>query len=151
MIDIFLLSEILTDFQLKLLNLIQYLREQLKGAQRAAHKSGEPIITLQYSYIVAVLNCSHTSVSDGIERLCEIGLLTRISNEYGECATYQYNPNKYRSLVSEQRKRNCTLITGRIKQHRTQSVKTVLKYMTGKAITKASKPKKRKYRPSEPL
>lgn len=141
MIDNFLLTGLLSDFQLKLLNLIQYLREQLKGAQRAAHKSGEPIITLQYSYIVAVLNCSHTSVSDGIERLCEIGLLTRISNEYGECATYQYNPNKYRSLVSEERKRNCILITGRKKERSVRTIQKVVEFMAGKAITKASKRK----------
>lgn len=141
MIDNFLLTEILTDFQLKLLGFIQYLREQLKGAYQAAHKSGEPTITLQYGYIVGVLNCSHTSVSEGIEQLVKLGILTRISNEYGECATYQYNPNKYRSLVREQKKRNCFLITGRNKQRRTVSAETVLKYMTGKAITKASKRK----------
>lgn len=138
----FLLSEILTDFQLKLLGLIQYLREQLKGAQRAAHKSGEPIITLQYGYIVSVLNCSHTSVSDGIEQLVKLEILTRTSNKYGECATYQYNPTKYRSLVAKAKKRNCTLITGRVKQRRTVSAETVLNYMTGKAIVKANKPKR---------
>ena len=141
MIDNFLLTGLLSDFQLKLLNHIQYLREQLKGAQRAAHKSGEPIIPLQDSYLVAVLNRSHTSVSDGIERVCEIGLLTRISNEYGECATYQYNPNKYRSLVSEERKRNCILITGRKKERSVRTIQKVVEFMAGKAITKASKRK----------
>lgn len=138
----FLLCDILTDFQLKLLDLIQYLRDNLKGAeQKNLHQNSEPIITLQYGYIVSVLNCSHKSVSDGLQRLCDIELLKRISNEYGECATYQYNPNAYRSLVKTAKKRNCTLITGRNKQRRTVSAETVIKYMTGKAIAKANKRK----------
>lgn len=137
----FLLSEILTDLQLKLLDLIQYLREELKGAQQAAHKSGEPIITLQYGYIVALFSCSHSTVKSALDCLCGIGLLTPVSNNFGECATYQYNPNKYRSLIREEKQRNCTLITGRNKQRRTVSAETVIKYMTGKAISKANKRK----------
>ena len=138
----FLLCDTLTDFQLKLLDLIQYLRENLRGAeQNNLHQNNEPILTLQYGYIVSVLNCSHKSVSDGLQRLCDIELLKRISNEYGECATYQYNPNKYRSLIREEKQRNCTLITGRNKQRRTVSAETVIKYMTGKAISKANKRK----------
>lgn len=137
----FLLSETLTDFQLKLLDLIQYLREELKGAQQAAHKRGEPIITLQYGYIVALFSCSHSTVKSALDSLCEIGLLIPVSNNFGECATYQYNPNKYRSLVKTAKKRNCTLITGRNKQRRTVSAETVIKYMTGKAIAKANKRK----------
>lgn len=137
----FLLSGTLTDFQLKLLDLIQYLRNDLKGAQQAAHKDVEPIITLQYGYIVALFSCSHSTVKSALDRLCEIGLLTPVSNNFGECATYQYNPNKYRSLIREEKKRNCTLITGRNKQRRTVSAETVIKYMTGKAISKANKRK----------
>lgn len=138
----FLLCDILTDFQLKLLDLIQYLRDNLKGAeQKNLHQNSEPIITLQYSYIVSVLNCSHNSVSDGLQRLCDIELLKRISNKYGECATYQYNPNVYNSLIRQARARYCVLITGRKKQRKEVTADTVLKYMTGKAIVKANKRK----------
>ena len=137
----YLLTGTLSDFQLKLLDLIQSLREELKGAQQAAHKSGEPIITLQYGYIVALFSCSHSTVKSALDRLASIGLLTPVSNNFGECATYQYNPNKYRSLVKAAKKRNCTLITGRNKQRGTVSAETVIKYMTGKAIAKANKRK----------
>lgn len=138
----FLLSDILTDFQLKLLELIQYLSEQLKGAQqRTTDRNGKPIITLQYSYIVSVLGCSHKSVSDGIQRLCDIKLLKRISNIDGQCATYQYNSTVYKSLIKQAKARNCVLISGRNKQRREVTADTVLKYMTGKAIVKASKHK----------
>ncbi len=138
----FLLSGILTDFQLKLLELIQYLRDYLKGAeQKNSHHSSEPIITLQYSYIVSILHCSHKSVSDGLQKLCDIKLLERISNDYGHCATYRYNPSVYDSLIKKAKERNCTLITGRIKQHREVATGDVLKYMIGKAIKKAIKRK----------
>lgn len=138
----FLLSDILTDFQLKLLELIQYLRDNLRGAeQKNLHQNSEPILTLQYGYIVSVLNCSHKSVSDGLQRLCEVELLKRISNEYGECATYQYNSSVYTSLIRKAKERNCTLITGRNKQRKEITADKVLKYMTGKAIVKASKRK----------
>lgn len=137
----FSLNRILTDFQLKLLDLIQYLREELKGAQQATNKGGEPIITLPYGYIVALFSCSYSTVKSALDRLYSIGLLTPVSNNFGECATYQYNPNKYRSLIREEKQRNCTLITGRNKQSRTVSAETVIKYMTGKAIAKANKRK----------
>lgn len=137
----YLLTGILTDFQLKLLDLIQSLREELKGAQQATNKGGEPLITLQYSYIVALFKCSHSTVKNALEALYKIELLDLVSNIYGECATYQYNPNAYRSLVKTAKKRNCTLITGRNKQRRTVSAETVIKYMTGKAIAKANKRK----------
>ena len=137
--DNFLLCEELTDFQLKLLSLIQFLRAELRGTKTTTHKSGEPLMTIQYGYVVAILGCSHSSVSDGIQKLIDIGLLIRISNNYGECATYQYNLSVYKSLIKEAKKRNCTLTTGRKKQHREVSTETVLKYMTGKAITKAKK------------
>lgn len=138
----FLLCDTLTDFQLKLLDLIQYLRDNLRGAeQKNLHQNSEPILTLQYGYIVSVLNCSHKSVSDGLQRLCDIELLKRISNEYGECAIYQYNPSAYTSLIRKAKTRNCTLITGRSKQRKEVTANEILKYMTGKAITKASKHK----------
>lgn len=138
----FLLSDILTDFQLKLLELIQYLRENLKGAeQKNLHRNNEPILTLQYSYIVSLLNCSNKSVSDGLQKLCEVELLKRISNEYGECATYQYNPSVHTSLIRKAKERNCILITGRNKQRKEVAADKVLKYMTGKAIVKAAKRK----------
>lgn len=142
MITNFLLCDILTDFQLKLLDLIQYLRDNLKGAeQKNLRQNGEPVITLQYGYIVSMLSCSHKSVSDGLQRLCEIELITRVSNEYGECATYQYNPSVYDSLIRQAKERSCTLITGRKKQRKEVTAKEVLKYMTGKAIVKAIKRK----------
>lgn len=138
----FLLCDTLTDFQLKLLDLIQYLRDNLRGAeQKNLHQNNEPILTLQYGYIVSVLNCSHKSVSDGLQRLCDIGLLKRVSNEYGECATYQYNPSAYTSLIKNAKTRNCTLITGRSKQRKEVTANEILKYMTGKAIIKANKRK----------
>lgn len=138
----FLLCDILTDFQLKLLELIQYLSEQLKGAQQyTATQNREPILTLQYSYIVSMLCCSHKSVSDGLQSLCDIKLLKRISNDYGQCATYQYNPTVYKSLIKQAKLRNCVLISGRNKQRREVTADTVLKHMTGKAIVKASKHK----------
>ncbi len=138
----FLLCDILTDFQLKLLDLIQYLRENLKGTeQKNLHQNSEPILTLQYGYVVSVLGCSHKSVSDGLQRLCDIELLKRVSNEYGECATYQYNPSVYASLIKQAKERNCTLITGRKKSRQEVTAKEVLKYMTGKAIIKATKHK----------
>lgn len=144
----FLLCDTLTDFQLKLLELIQYLRENLKRAgQKNLNRNGEPIITLQYSYIVSVLKCSHKSVSDGLQRLCDIELLKRVSNELGECATYQYNPSVYTSLIRKAKKRNCVLTTGRNKQSKELTADEVLKYMTGKAIVKASKRRKKTSKP----
>lgn len=138
----FLLCEKLTDFQLKLLDLIQYLRENLKGAeQKNLRQNREPIITLQYSYIVSVLSCSHKSVSEGLQKLCELELLKRVSNEYGECTTYQYNPNVYNSLIRKAKARNCSLITGRNKQRKEVTADEVIKFMTGKAIMKATKRK----------
>lgn len=138
----FLLCDTLTDFQLKLLDLIQYLRDALKGAeQKNLHQNSEPILTLQYGYVVSVLGCSHKSVSDGLQRLCDVELLKRVSNEYGECATYQYNPSAYNSLITQAKARNCTLITGRNKQRKEVTADKVLKFMTGKAIVKASRRK----------
>lgn len=49
----FLLSGTLTDFQLKLLDLIQHLYQEAKGANRIASRNKEPVITLQYADIIA--------------------------------------------------------------------------------------------------
>lgn len=136
----FLLCDILTDYQLKLLELIQYLRENLKGAkQNNLHRHKEPIITLQYGYIVALFKCSHSTIKIALDRLVELELIKPISNNFGECATYQYNPSIYISLIKKAKKRNCALITGRVKQRNEVTSETILKYMTGKAIIKANK------------
>lgn len=139
MIDNFLLCEELTNYQLKLLSLIQYLRKELRGAKQTAHKNGEPLITLQYGYIIALFGGSNSTVKRALDNLYSIGLITQINSKYGECSTYQYNPSIYKSLIKKVKKRNCTLITGRQKQHREVSAETVLKYMTGKAIAKTKK------------
>ena len=138
----FLLSDILTDFQLKLLELIQYLRESLKGAeQKNLHRSREPILTLQYGYIVSLFECSHSTVKIALDKLAELELIKPISNNFGECATYQYNPSAYTSLIKNAKIRNCILITGRSKQRKEVTANEILKYMTGKAIIKANKRK----------
>lgn len=134
----FLLTGTLTDFQLKFLELIQYLRENTKGAEI---RQKEPLITLQYSYITAILHCSPGSVKSALDRLAELKIITPVSNNFGECATYRYNPSAYNSLISQAKESECTLITGRKKQHRTETAYQILKYMTGKAIVKATKRK----------
>lgn len=134
----FLLTGLLTDFQLKLLELIQYLRENTKGTEI---RQKEPLITLQYSYITALLNCSYSSITNALNKFEELGLLTQVTNYRGECATYRYSPSAYNSLISQAKESECTLITGRKKQHRTERAYQILKYMTGKAIVKATKRK----------
>lgn len=135
----FLLTGILTDFQLKLLDFIQSCRKNVKDKYVHTHNDGAPIITLQYRYIVALFNCSPSSIKTALDRLCDIGLLTQVSNHFGECATFQYNPKKYQSLIKEAKQRKCILVTGRNKQQREATVETVLKFMTGKAVKKADK------------
>lgn len=125
----FLLSNTLSDFQLKLLDLTQYLHGEVNGGT----------ITLQYSYITALLQCSYRTVSDGIQRLCDAGLLDRVSNNYGECAEYRYNPSVYRSMVKASKERPCNLMTGRKKRRQQTTAGAVLGYMSGKAKAKASK------------
>lgn len=134
----FLLTGILTDFQLKFLELIQYLRDSTKGAEI---RQKEPLITLQYSYITALLNCSYSSITNALNKFEELELLTQETNYRGECATYRYNPSAYNSLISQAKESERTLITGRVKQRKEVSADTILKYMTGKAIMKARKQK----------
>lgn len=129
----------LTDFQLRVLRLIQRLSYDIK--KQSDNKHEEPTITLPYSYIVALLKCSHSSVKKALDRLCEYDILEQISNNFGECATYRYNPTVYKSLIREAKKEMTTLITGRNKQKNEVTASTVLKYVTGKAIVKGRKAK----------
>lgn len=145
----FLLSGELTDFQLKLLDLIQYLHKEAAGANRTVHRNKESVITLQYAYIVALLGGSHSSIKTALDRLSELGLIDEVEKNYNQCATYRYNPSVYRSLIRKAKTRKCTLFSGRPKkgtprQKREVKAETVMKYMTGKAIVKEAK-KKRVY------
>lgn len=134
----FLLSGTLTDFQLKLLELIQYLSAHVDSASSRGHR--ESAITLQYGYIGSLLGCSPVSLSTGILRLLDLGLLEIISDNYGECALYRYNSSTYDALIKEAKERKVTLISGRKKQLRREvSAQQVLKYMTGKAVAKSKK------------
>lgn len=143
----FLLSGTLTDFQLKLLDLIQYLHQVTKGANRITSRNKEPAITLQYAYIVALFGrCSNSSIKTALDRLYELRLIDEVEKNYNQCATYRYNPNVYRSLVRKAKARQCMLLSGRPKkgtprQAREVKAETVLKYMTGKAIAKETKRK----------
>lgn len=142
----FLLSGTLTDFQLKLLDYIQYLHQETKGANRIASHNNEPVITLQYAYIVALFECSHSTIKTALDRLYELGLIDEVEKNYSQCATYRYNQSVYRSLIRKAKVRKCTLVSGRPKkgtprQAREVEAETVLKYMTGKAIIKGAKRK----------
>ena len=142
----FLLSGTLTDFQLKLLDLIQYLYQETKGADRITSRNKEPVITLSYAYIVSLLGGSHSSIKTALDRLYELWLIDEVEKDYSQCATYRYNPNVYRSLIRKAKARKCTLFSGRPKkgtprQAREVEAETVLKYMTGKAIIKGTKRK----------
>lgn len=142
----FLLSGTLTDFQLKLLDLIQHLHQEVKGANRSVHRTEEPVITLQYSYIVALFHYSHTTITNALDRLYELQLIDEETKDYNQCATYRYNPSVYHSLIRKAKARNCTLVSGRPKkgtprQKREIKAETVIKYMVGKAAVKEAKRK----------
>ncbi len=146
MIQNFLLSGTLTDFQLKLLDLIQHLHQATKEANRITSRNKEPAITLQYANIVALFRCSPCTIKTALDRLYALRLIDEVEKNYSECATYRYNPSVYRSLVLRAKARKCTLLSGRPKkgtprQAREVEAETVLKYMTGKAIIKAAKRK----------
>jgi hypothetical protein len=146
MIQNFLLSGTLTDFQLKLLDLIQHLHQATKEANRITSRNKEPAITLQYANIVALFRCSPCTIKTALDRLYALRLIDEVEKNYSECATYRYNPSVYRSLVLKAKARKCTLLSGRPKkgtprQAREVEAETVLKYMTGKAIIKAAKRK----------
>lgn len=146
MIQNFLLSGTLTDFQLKLLDLIQHLHQATKEANRITSRNKEPAITLQYANIVALFRCSPCTIKTALDRLYELRLIDEVEKNYSECATYRYNPNVYRSLIRKAKARKCTLFSGRPKkgtprQAREVEAETVLKYMTEKAIIKAAKRK----------
>lgn len=149
MIQNFLLSGTLTDFQLKLLDLIQHLHQATKEANRITSRNKEPAITLQYANIVALFRCSPCTIKTALDRLYELRLIDEVEKNYSQCATYRYNPIVYRSLIRKAKARNCTLVSGRPKkgtprQKREVKAETVMKYMTGKAIVKEAK-KKRAY------
>ena len=146
MIQNFLLSGTLTDFQLKLLDLIQHLHQATKEANRITSRNKEPAITLQYANIVALFRCSPCTIKTALDRLYALRLIDEVEKNYSECATYRYNPSVYRSLVLRAKARKCTLLSGRPKkgtprQAREVEAETVLKYVTGKAIIKAAKRK----------
>lgn len=146
MIRNFLLSGTLTDFQLKLLDLIQNLHQATKEANRITSRNKEPAITLQYAHIVALFRCSPCTIKTALDRLYALRLIDEVEKNYSQCATYRYNPSVYRSLVRKAKARKCTLLSGRPKkgtprQAREVEAETVLKYMTGKAIIKAAKRK----------
>lgn len=146
MIQNFLLSGTLTDFQLKLLDLIQHLHQATKEANRITSRNKEPAITLQYANIVALFRCSPCTIKTALDRLYELRLIDEVEKNYSQCATYRYNPNVYRSLIRKAKVRKCTLVSGRPKKGtprlaREVEAETVLKYMTGKAIIKAAKRK----------
>lgn len=128
----FLLTGTLSDFQLKILNLIQCLHNEVTSAC----KSKEPIITLQQNYIASIVGCSPNSINKAIKRLCQIGIISRINNEFGQCSTYRYNTGVYDALINEAKKRTCKLVTGFWKGQRNVSAGTILKHMKGKAIKK---------------
>lgn len=145
MIQNFLLSGTLTDFQLKLLDLIQHLHQATKEANITS-RNKEPAITLQYANIVALFRCSPCTIKTALDRLYALRLIDEVEKNYSECATYRYNPSVYRSLIREAKVRKCTLLSGRPKkgtprQAREVEAETVLKYMTGKAIIKSAKRK----------
>lgn len=144
MTNIFYLCNILTDFQLKLLDLIQCLREDIKKAElKNPHRDNEPILTLQYSYIVSLFECSHATVKIALARMEELELITQVTKKYNQCTTYRYNPSVYASLVRQEKRRKCTLTTGRKKQREEVTASKVVRYMKGKAITKAEKLRKK--------
>ena len=74
----FLLSGTLTDFQLKLLDLIQHLYQEAKGANRIASRNKEPVITLQYADIIALFSCSPSTIKTALDRLYELGLIDEV-------------------------------------------------------------------------
>ena len=140
----FLLSGTLTDFQIKLLDLIQYLHQEAEKANKVHHRIEKPVITLQYAYIAALFKCSHTTITNALDRLYEVKLIDEVTKNYNQCTTYRYNPNVYHSLLQIAKARYCTLVCGRPKkgtprQKKEVKAETVIKYMTGKAITKANK------------
>lgn len=137
----FLLFSVLTDYQLKLLELIQYLHERAKSAQHGINGNAEPIITLQYTYITALLNCSPSTITAALDKLYALGLIDGVTAFRGECNTYRYNPDAYTALIEKAKKRTCTLISGRQKQRREVPAQEILNYMTGKAAVKARKRK----------
>lgn len=113
MIQNFLLSGTLTDFQLKLLDLIQHLHQATKEANRITSRNKEPAITLQYANIVALFRCSPCTIKTALDRLYALRLIDEVEKNYSECATYRYNPNVYRSLIRKAKARKCTLFSGR--------------------------------------
>lgn len=130
----FYLTGTLSDFQLKILNLIQCLHNEVKNAS----KSEESIITLQQNYIAPLVGCSPNSINNAIKRLCQIGIISRINNEFGHCSTYRYNTGVYYALINEAKKRTCKLSTGFWKGQRNESAGTIFSYMKGKAIKKGA-------------
>lgn len=140
----FLLSGTLTDFQIKLLDLIQYLHQEAEKANKVHHRIEKPVITLQYAYIAALFKCSSTTIKNALDRLYEAELIYAVTKDYNQCSTYRYNPSVYRSLLRKAKARYCSLVSGRPKkgtprQKKKVKAETVIKYMTGKAITKANK------------
>lgn len=136
--DIILLTY-LTPFQYALLHLIQDIREQLKQAQKRDNRnSGEPVFTIQQSYIVGLFKCSPNTVVSAINRLYELKLIEQASNNFGECTLYRYSPSAYNTLIKQASKQPVTLITGRAKTKQNVSADKVIKYIIGKSIKKAT-------------
>ena len=140
----FLLSGTLTDFQIKLLDLIQHLHQEAEIANKVHHRTEKPVITLQYTYIVALLGGSHSSIKTALDRLYELRLIDEVEKNYSRCTTYRYNPSVYRSLLRKAKARYCSLVSGRPKkgtprQKKEVTAETIINYMTGKAIIKTNK------------
>lgn len=129
-----IINAILSPQEYAILALIREQREQLK---KQNPKGGEPLLTLQQNYIVALLHQSYTTVTNALDRLTELGVISVVDNYFGECKIYQYNESGYKSLLQKAIATKVTLYTGRNKTPKEVSARQVLRYMTGKSIEKA--------------
>lgn len=131
-----IINAILSPQEYAILALIREQREQLK---KRNPKGGEPTLTLQQNYIVAMFHQSYTTVINALDHLTNLGVISVLDNCFGECTLYQYNESGYKSLLRKARATKVTLYTGRNKTPQKVSAQQVLGYMTGKSIEKARK------------
>lgn len=133
-----ILNTILTPQEYAILTLIKEQRERLKKRNR---RDIEPTFTLQQNYIVALFHQSYTTVNNVLDRLTELGVISVVSNRYGECVVYRYHDNAYQSLLQQARAAQVTLYTGRKKTPQTVSAQDIINYMIGKSVKKKHRPR----------
>lgn len=130
--DIILIS-LLSANDYVLLQIILKIRERVRKAKKM---NTEPIITLQQNYIATLCKCSPNTLVTSIDRLCTLGIIERVSNNFGACAEYRFNEVVYMALISKANNQQCTLKTGRKKTPQSVPAKEILNFIIGKSVKK---------------